>query len=97
MKIKFKEVPKVVQQKGRRVPLQLQKAVDAEIRNLLDAALIRRFSKIADEMFFQLVVITVRDDRSVNIAIDARALNNVILKSKHQMPKIYGELCRDCK
>ena len=39
-------------------------------------------------MFIQPVVITVKKDTSVKIAIDARSLNNAILKSKYQMPNL---------
>ena len=86
--IDIREGAKVTQQKGRRVPLQLQKAVDEEIRNLLAAGHIERIDKITDEMFIQPVVITVKKDRSVKIALDARSLNNAILKDKYQMPNL---------
>ena len=88
IKIEFKEGAKITQQKGRRVLLQLQKAVDAEFKSLLDAGHIRRVDKISDEMFIQPVVITFKKDRSVKIALDARSLNNAILKSKHRMPNL---------
>ena len=39
-------------------------------------------------MFFQPVVITVKKDRSVKIALDARSRNNAILKDKHQMANL---------
>ena len=39
-------------------------------------------------MIIQLVVITVKKDRSVKIALDARSLNNAILKDKYQMPNL---------
>ena len=88
IKIEFKEGAKITQHKGRRVPLQLQKAVDAKVRNLLAAGHIKRVDKISVEMFIQPVVITVKKDRSVKIALDARSLNNAILKSKHQRPNL---------
>ena len=65
------------------MPLQLQKAVDEEIKNLLAAGHIERIVKMTDEMFIQPVVITVKKDRIVKIALDARSLNNVILKDKN--------------
>ena len=39
-------------------------------------------------MYIQTVVITVKNERTVKIALDARSLNNAILKSKHQMPNL---------
>ena len=87
-KIEFKEGARITQQKGRRVPLQLQTAVDAEIKSLLAAGHIKRLDKITDEMFIQPVVITVKKDRSVKIALDDRSLINAILKNKYQMPNL---------
>ena len=86
IKIEFKEGAKITQQKGRLDPLQLQKAVDAEIRNLLQEDHIRKIDKITDEMFIQPVVFIVKKDRSFKFALDARSLNNAILKNKYQMP-----------
>ena len=39
-------------------------------------------------MFIQPTVITVKKDRSVKIALDARALNQAIVKDKYQMPNL---------
>ena len=88
IKIEFKEGARITQQKRRRVPLQLQTAVDAEIKSLLAPGHIKRVDKITDEMFIQPVVITVKKDRSVKIALDARSLKNAILKNKYQMPNL---------
>ena len=72
IKIEFKEETKIIQQKRRRVPLQLQKAVDVEIKKLLETGHIKKIDKVDDEMFIQPVVTTVKKDRSVKIALDAR-------------------------
>ena len=68
--------------------LQLQKAVDAERKNLLKAGHIERIEKISDEMFIQLVVKTVKKHRSVKIALYARSLSNAIFEEKCQMPNL---------
>ena len=39
-------------------------------------------------MFIQPTVRTVKKDQSVNIALDARALNQSIAKDKYQMPNL---------
>ena len=62
--------------------------MDAEIKSPLEAGHIRRVDKTSDEMFIQPVVITVKEDRTVKIALVARLLNNAILKSKHQLPTL---------
>ena len=60
--------------------VSLQSGVDAEVNSLLEAGHIKRFDKILDGMFIQPVVVTVKRDRNVKIALDARSLNNAILK-----------------
>ena len=49
---------------------------------------IRRVEKISDEVFIQPVVVTVEEDKTVKIALDARSLNNAILKEKYQLPNL---------
>ena len=80
----------MTQQKGRRVPLQLQTAVEAEIANLIKESHIRRIDNINinDEVFIQLTVITVKRDKRVKVALDARQLNNAIKNDKYQMPNL---------
>ena len=63
MKKEFNTNAKITQQK-RRVPLQLQKAVEQEINELLVEGQIRRVQKVRDEVLIQPVVITVQKDKS---------------------------------
>ena len=76
----------MLQQKGRRVPLQLQTAVDKNKKNLMNAGHFEKIENITDEMFVQPVVTTVEKDRSVKIALVARSLNNAILKANIKCP-----------
>ena len=78
----------ISQQKGRRIPIQLQNAADAEIKRLLKDGHIEKINEIKDDVFIQPTVITVKKDRSVKIALDARALNQAIDKDKYQMPNL---------
>ena len=61
----------IKQQKGRRVPIQLQDAVKKEIRRLLQEGYIVKVGEIKEDVFLQPTVITVKKDRSVKIALDA--------------------------
>ena len=88
VKINFKADAKITQQKRRRIPIQLQKAVDKEIGRFLKEGHIEKINEIKDDVFIQPTVITVKKDRSVKIALDARALNQAIVKDKYQMPKV---------
>ena len=63
--------------------------MEAEIEKLLAEGHIRKVGKINDEVFIQPVVITVKKDKSVKIALDARSLNDAIQKDKYQMPNLF--------
>ena len=80
----FKPHAKITQQKGRRVPVQLQDAVQKEIERLLNEGHIERVTEVTDKEFVQSIVITVKRDKSVKIALDARALINDTVKDKYQ-------------
>ena len=79
---------RITQQKGRRIPIQLQNQVDHQIEMLLKEGHIEKVDKIQDDMFIQPTVITVKKDKFVKIALDARALNQSIAKDKYQMPNL---------
>ena len=49
---------------------------------------IEKVNEVTDKQFIQPVVITVKKDKNVKIALDARALNNEIVKDKYQMPNL---------
>ena len=84
----MKDNAKISQQKGCRIPIQLQEQVDKEIEKLLKDGHIEKVDKIQDDVFIQPTVITVKKDKSVKIALDARALNESIAKDKYQMPNL---------
>ena len=84
----MKDNAKISQQKGRRIPIQLQYQVDKETEKLLKDGHIEKLDKIQDDVFIQPIVITVKKDQSVKIALDARALNESIAKDKYQMPNL---------
>ena len=84
----MKEVSKITQQKGRRIPIQIQEQVDNEIEKLLSDGLIEKVDIIQDDVFIHPTVITVNEDKSVKIALDARALNQSIAEHKYQIPNL---------
>ena len=85
---KIKENASISHQNGRRIPIQMQKAVDSEIKRLLRVRHIEKVDEIKEDVFIHLTVITVKKDRSVKIALDARALNKAIEKDKYEMPNL---------
>ena len=86
--IKMKNDAKITQKKGRRIPLQLQNQVDNEIEKLLKEGNIEKVDKIQDDVFIQPTVKTLKKEKSVKIALDARALNSSIAKDENQMPNL---------
>ena len=76
------------QHKGRRVPLHLTDKVDKEIQHLLDTNQIIKLDKCSDQVFIIPVVITVKHDQSIKLAIDSKLLNDAIDKNKYQMQSI---------
>ena len=51
MKIKMQKDDAVGQQKGRRIAIQMQKALDAEIKRLLKDGHIEKVDEIKDDVF----------------------------------------------
>ena len=66
--------------------MQLQDAVEKQIDKPLADGHIPRVEKINDEVFIQPVLVTVKRDKSVKIALEVRSLNNAIQTKKYQMP-----------
>ena len=63
------------------MPIQIQNQVDKEIDKLLKEVHIEKVDKIQDDVFIQPRVTTVKKDKSVKSALDARALNQSIEKT----------------
>ena len=75
-----------IQQKGRRVPITLQEKVDKEIDKLLEQGHIQKLEECSDKYFVSPIVITVKKDGSVKLALESRELNKQVHKNKYQMP-----------
>ena len=59
-----------------------------KIERLLHEGHIERVKEVTDKQFIQPIVFTVKRDKSVKIALDARALNKEVVKDKYQMPNL---------
>ena len=90
----FKSTYTPSQHKGRRVPLHLLEKVENELKKLIDDKQIIKLEKCSDELFISPVVITVKKDKSVKIALDSKKLNDAIHKqisdAKHRPPNGFG-------
>ena len=76
------------QHKGRRVPHHLLNKVELELKKLIDDGQIIKLEKCPDDLFISPVVITVKKDKSVKIALDSKKLNDAIHKNIYQMQSI---------
>ena len=66
----------------------MQAGVKTEVENLLKDGYIKRVDKMNDEVFIQSVVLTVKKDQTVKVALDSRSVNNAIQKDKDWIPKL---------
>ena len=87
VEIQLKERAKVIQQKGRPMPIHLQQSVEKEIEKLKKGH-IEKAKDIDENCFVSPAVISIKKDKSVKIALDSRKLNAIIVKRKAQMPKM---------
>ena len=86
--IKLKEGSKLIQQKGRPIPIHLHPAVEKEIEKLKKQGHIEKAKNIDENCFVSPAVITIKKDKSVKIALDPRKLNEITIKRKAQMPNM---------
>ena len=86
--IQLKPDAKLIQHKGRPIPIHLQPAVGKEIEKLKKNGHIERATDIDENCFVSPAVITVKKDKTVKIALDSRKLNEITVKRKAQMPNM---------
>ena len=94
IKIDLKDDAKIIQQKERPVPIHLQNQVAEEIKRLIKNGYLERDTEITEDCFVSPAVITVKNDKSVKIALDSRKLNEATIKKKAQMPNMEELLSR---
>ena len=85
---KFLSDFKALQQKGRRIPIHIQEKVEQEIRSLIDYGHIVKLNSCSDKQFISPIVITVKKDHTIKLAMDSKQINKAIHKNKYQMPNI---------
>ena len=88
VKIQLKDDAKLIQQKGRPIPIHLQESVGKERNKLMRQGRIEEANNIDENCFVSPAVITVKKDESVKIALDSRKLNEITIKRKAQMPNM---------
>ena len=69
-------------------PILLQPKVKIELEKLLKEGHIEKLTNCSDQFFISPMVITVKKDQLIKIALDSKILNKAIHKNKYQKPNI---------
>ena len=88
-KLKYPLCP--IQEKGRRNPIHIQEKVQAELSKLLSEGHITKLDKCTSD-FIAPIVVTVKKDGSIKLALDAKLINKQLYNNKYQMPNVGGLL-----
>ena len=70
------------------MPIHLQPKVKIELEKLLNEGHIEKLTNCSDHFFISPIVITVKKNQSIKIALDSKILIKAIHKNKYQMPNI---------
>ena len=88
VKIQIKPESYPIQQKARPKPYHLQDDIKNELDRLIRSQHLERLETIEKDCFVSPVVITVKKDKPVKIALDARKLNESGIKTRPHMPNM---------
>ena len=77
-----------MKQKPRPIPLHLQEDVGRELETLIEAGHLEKVNNVDEECFVLPVMITVKNDKSVKIALDSRKSNDSCIKRRPHMPNM---------
>ena len=84
------------------MPVHFQAPVQREIEKLIKSGHLEKADKTTENCFISPVVITIKKDQSVKIALDSRSFNDSCIKRRAQMPnmeelisKISAKICKN--
>ena len=91
-----------LKQKARLIPLHLQEDIGEELEKLIKAGHLEKVNNLDDDCFVSPVVITIKNNKTVKIALDSRKLYECSIKRRKHNPnmdalmnQISAELNRD--
>ena len=87
-KFKYPCVPFRRKEKGRQIPIHVHEKVEKEIKKLLSDGHIQKLDKCTSDRFIAPIVITVKNDDSIKLVLDAKQINRQLFKNKYQMPNV---------
>ena len=77
-----------IQEKGRRIPIHIQDKIQVELEKLLAEGHIQKLDTCTSYCFIAPIVITVKKDNSIKLALDAKPINKQLYKNKYQIPNV---------
>ena len=77
-----------VKQKARPIQIHLQEDVGRELEKLIKDGHLEKINNVDEDCFVSPVEITVKNDKSVKIALDSRKLNDSCIKRRPHMPNM---------
>ena len=77
-----------IQEKGRRIPIHVQEKIEEKNDKLLREGHIQRLDKGTSDCFIAPIVVTVKKDDSIKLALDAKTINRQLYKNKYQKPNV---------
>ena len=77
-----------VKQKARPIPLHLQEGVGRELEKSIKSGHLEKIKDVDEDCFVSPVVITLKSDKSVKIALDSGKLNDCCIKMRPHMPSM---------
>ena len=77
-----------MKQKARPIPLHLQEEVAKELEKLVRTGHLEKVKHVNEDCFVSPVVITVKNDKSMEIALDSRKLNDSCINIRPHMPNM---------
>ena len=75
-------------QKGRITPFNLKDKLNKELKKVLDEKHIIKLYSCSNNHFISPIVVTVRKDQTIKLALDSKILNKVVHKNKYPLPNI---------
>ena len=89
VKSKFKYPLCPIPEKRKIIPIHIQDKVEKEIEKLLTEGHITKLDKCTSDCFIARIVITVKKDDSIKLAMNAKLINlQLLFKNKYKMPNV---------
>ena len=85
LKTKFKYTLCPIQEKGRRIPIQVQEKRKKRFKSWYRTGILKN---CASDCFIAPIIIVVKKDASIKLALDAKPINRQLFKNKYQMPNV---------